>query len=508
MFAQLFILFEVLISGSVLWLGLYIITRDIPWRHETQSAWQRPAQLVGFGLIIASIYLYGSVMMTISSSPQEYARWQQLAQWGIPISIVCFFWSVVMLTSRVGKTPKWLKWLLPIAAAIALLLAIGIVSGFILDKEAIEPIGTILLPYRLPWRQPFGYLYTSFILIGALGSILVLARRLPSVEENPKDREKVLIAIGGGLFLLVGFGAMFLFAELGNPYLPKQIGEYTAAAGAILVGYDIARYNALNHEQIIQSDFLHSFISVTTTVLVCILAYLSLSALFSYHVQALAVALISIFIVLTHTPYSWDGIILDRLFLPRWVVGYRDKLLLMRQQPLTVTETQDPLALAEATFDAVLLVTRTQELEELIQSEVENIFKYSNFNSDEVMSESSLYELQISQLALAEYASSLGTEPEELSIHHRADCLRDFLRSAIDEWSWSPDGTSRLARIERIILRKKYVEQNSRVNVEQQLSDQFDQIITGGGYSRRLKAARQRLTRTLHERELAYNHNS
>ena len=148
------------------------------------------------------------------------------------------------------------------------------------------------------------------------------------------------------------------------------------------VSYDIAKHNALKHRQIIRVDFWHSLTSVAVTTLACMVIYAGIAMLFGYPVQPLAVLLISIFIVLTHTPYNWGDAVLDRLFLPRWVVGYRDQLLLMRQQPLTVEDPADSLSVAGEMFDAILEETRTKELEALISSEVDEIFKYANFRDE------------------------------------------------------------------------------------------------------------------------------
>ena len=506
MAVQILFLVEVLLAAFVLWIGLYSITRDLPWRREAQRIWQRPPLMAGAGMILGSIYLFGNAMKMVSTTPEEFVLWQRFTLWGIPIAIVCFFVAVVELTCSGRPAPQWVRALILIVAVIAVALGFAIAGGYLFDAETIRAGTTVFQPFYLPQRVPYGDLYYGFVVAGILGSIAVLLHRLPKTAGDADRRQKVLIGIAGGAFLLVGLLSTLLFAELRHPYLPMHIGDLLAAMGAVAVSYDIARHNALKHRQIIRSDFWHSFVSVAITALLCLFIYLAFSAVFSYPVQPLSVALICVFIVLTHTSFNWGDAVLDRLFLPRWVVGYRDQLMLMRQQPLTAEDPADPLAMAEQTFDAVLQATRTQELESLIQGEVEGIFKYRNFDDDELLSESRLFGLQIVQAAVQEYAQDRDIEASSLSDHHRAECLRSLLCTAIDEWSWTPDPLSRRARIEKTILGRKYVEQRSRVDVERLLSDQFDVVITGGGYSRCLIDARMHLARALYDRELAYAH--
>lgn len=496
-------LIEVLAASFVLWLGLYIITRDLPWRHEDVRLWERPPLLVGTGLVLASIYFYGRAMEMVSVLAEEFIRWQQITQWGVPIGIFCCFWTVVLLTCSGRESPAWVQALYPTSAVVSALFALGIASGYTFNADGIRAGTTLFQPFYSSMHQPFGYLYSGFVFVGALASVGVLAHRLPKAAPGSVERHKILLGVAGGVLLLAGVATALTLKQMRHPTLPNQIGDYIATLGGVLLGYNVARFNALKHKQILASDFWHSFVGVAATICLCLLAYLALSVAFSYTVQSLTVVLVSIFIVLTHTPYTWGSVALDRLLLPRWAVGYREQLMLMRQQPLTAEDPSDSLDAAEHTFGAVLHTVRVHELEDLIRREVEQIFTYSNMNKVEVLSGSRLFELQIAQAALEGYAETRGVAPEELSDHQRAECLRNLLRSAIEEWTWSPEASSRRARIEQIILRNKYLEQNSRVEVERLLTEQFDVIITGGGYSRHLKNAREHLARVLHERELA-----
>lgn len=248
MAVKVIFLVEVLIAAFVLWLGVYIITRDLPWRHESARPWWRPPLLAGAGLILASVYLYGTAMETVSVQQEEFLRWQRVTLWGIPIAIVCFFWAIVLLTCSGRESPPWTRALLPVSVFIAGFLAIGIAGGALLDVEGIRPGGTIFQPYYTPMSEPFNYIYYGFLASGILGCLAVLIHRLPKAAHDPARRRKIVLGIVSGLFLFAGAVTTLILAQLGNPYLPKQIGDFTATIGAAFISYDIARHNALNHE--------------------------------------------------------------------------------------------------------------------------------------------------------------------------------------------------------------------------------------------------------------------
>ena len=112
MFAQTIFLVEVLSAAFILWLGLYIITRDLPWRRTGSRRWLRPALLSGNALILLAVYLYGIAMESVARSPSDFLLWQQSTWWGVPIAVLLFVWSVMILT-RTGEKKSWTRVLYP-----------------------------------------------------------------------------------------------------------------------------------------------------------------------------------------------------------------------------------------------------------------------------------------------------------------------------------------------------------------------------------------------------------
>lgn len=64
-----YLLVEVLSAAFVAWLGLYVITRDLPFRRIGPRQYFRVGLLAGNAMILLAVYFYGIAMETVAQSP-------------------------------------------------------------------------------------------------------------------------------------------------------------------------------------------------------------------------------------------------------------------------------------------------------------------------------------------------------------------------------------------------------------------------------------------------------
>jgi hypothetical protein len=504
---QVIFIVEVLSAAFVAWLGLYVITRDLPFRRNGPRQYFRVGLLAGNAMILLAVYFYGIAMETVATSPQEFLRLQQATWWGIPIGAIFFLWSAMLLT-RTGENSTWVRVFYVLSFAYALFLAMGIASGFMLDATAIELRDSPFQPFYTPMQEPFIDFFHPFVLGALFTSFLLMLRQALRTERHTDEHRRALWLAMGSFLLLIGGVLSLILPMLNIWYLPKQIGDYTATAGAVVISYGIAKYNALEHEQLMEHDFWHSSTTVFVSVAIYLLSYSAFSLFFGYAISPMAIVALSALAVLTQTPYNWSGVVFDRVMLPRWAVAYRSRLVLMRQEPLTTANANRMLQEAQEEFDNLIRSVRREEIDELARDEVEHIFQYTRFDNPEVLAESRLHQLQSVQMQQTAYAEERNLPVDTLSEEQRAESLRLFLADAITEWIGpNGDGPSNSAaspeHIEQVILQKKYVEGWTRTEVEHYLHDHYELAVTGGAYSRHLKQARRSLADAIADREIA-----
>ncbi len=500
-------LLESLSATFILWLGLYVLTRDLPLGRESGSAitWQRPALIAGAGTLLLAIYLLGITMGIVAESAAEYLRWQRATWWTVPVASALFIWAISLTLPLINpvlpiRNTRWrMLWRrigLPVIFTVAGLLALGVASGLILDTGGIETRGDTVRSFYTPMRPPFNFIFNGFVLAMLLGGALILLWRYLRTPRRSTERRQWRMLAAGSLIIVAGAATSLQLYPLLLPFafdMPKPVGDYIVVAGAAVISYGIARHNALLHERVLEHDFWHSLASVGVTVAVYQTLFHTFYWVFGYAAQAAAVPLLSFLAVITQTPYNWEEALTDRLLLPRWAVGYRRRLGLMRRDLLTAPEPEHALEAAQETFDELVRETQLHELETMVKNEINHIFQYSRFADDEVMARSKLHELGL-------VASATNGEPQ--TDHQRAQSLRRLLAAQVDELVDSGTQNAEEARIEAAILRKKYIEGLSRTEVERHLLAQHEVAITGGAYSRALKSARVRLARKLLEAEV------
>ncbi len=510
MIKQLIFMTEVISAAFVLWLGLYVITRDLPWRNTGHRRWLRTPLMAGLALIFFAIYVYGNAMEVLAESAAEYFFWQRLTWWVAPLAVLLFLWSVIVLFRHEGDG-LWMRLFYVVTLLYAVALAVGIASGSILDEAGILPRSGMFQPYYTPMKSPYVHFFQSFLLGVLMCAFLIMLFQYRRTAHRSMEYRRLRILLIGSLASLVGGLSTMAPVPLEFPVSPKQVGDFLITFGAAMFAYSIARFNALEHEQILYHDFLHSITTVAISVAVYVFSYMGLSLVVGYPISPIAVIILSALAVITQTSYNWGGGVLDRILLPRWAVGYRSRLVLMRQESITAADPTRMLQKAEESFSSLIRTVRRDEIDEVVHDEIDYIFQYSRFDSDEILSESKLQSLATVQVVQETHAAELGLPVNGLSEAEQAQTLRMYLTTAIDEWLCTNGQSESSAKgdpdpemIEQVILRKKYAEGLSRTAVEHNLLETFDIAVTGGAYSRHLKQARTRLADAILDHELSY----
>jgi len=311
----------------------------------------------------------------------------------------------------------------------------------------------------------------------------------------------------GSLCLIVGALIGAVIHPLSRGAIPKQLGDYVLTLGAGTVSYGVARYNALAHEEIIEQDFWHSSLGVMQTAGFYVLTFQGLFWVLNYPLPPLATPLLLALAVITQTSFRWSDTLPDRLLLPQWAIGYRERLVLLRHTLLIAKEPEKALKQAETDFQQIIQTVRQEEAEEFIGKEVDYLFQYTRLQNDKILAASQLQNLTLIRQALVRSTDKYKPGSDPLSQAQQARFLRQFLFEMIEQQLHGllqTEATTLITEeeIEYLILYKKYVEQRSQTDIEQYFYQTHALVITGGSYSRRLTNARRRLTLALCQAEL------
>ncbi len=510
MLTKIVFMTEIISAAFVLWLGLYVITRDLPWRNTGPRRWLRTPLLAGFALALFSIYVYGNAMETLAQSQEEYFFWQRLTWWVAPLAVLLYLWAAINLFRQDGDA-LWTRLFYTITFLYAAALAVGIASGYILDEAGILARSSPFQPYYTPMKFPYVHLFQLYLLGVLLCAFIIMMIQLSRSHRFTEENRRIRLLVIGGLASLIGGLTTMAPVPMDVLVSPKQIGDLLVTFGTAIFAYSVARYNALQHEQIITQDFLHSIGTVAVSVAFYLISYFAISIVIHYPISPVAVVMLSALPVVTQTPYNWGGGVMDRILLPQWAIAYRSRLVLMRQESITAADPTRMLQQAEESFSDLVRTVRRDEIDELVHNEIEYIFQYSRFGSDKILAESKLQKLETAMVQQSEFAKEHGLPVKDWSSNQRAEALRQYLVHAIDKWLCSgktPEASNSNdpspERIEQVILRKKYAEGMSRTGVERYLLETCHVAVTGGAYSRHLKQARMRLADVIADHELSY----
>jgi len=280
-----------------LWLGFYIVTRS----PRSRISWLASATLWS----LSGSFLNTLTYINISPEQATLPWW-----WGWSAALAAPFWfhlSVSFLPSRLARKQRPL-------VILVYLLTLNFVA-----MEAYTPwvfAGATLKPPIYNSAQRPGPLFPLFglflVVVPALALYnLYLSRR--QAKSLPIQRQLTTLSWATWLAIFSGiYTSLSIWLGLDTPAL---IGDLGLGAGVALLGYGVARYNALIEGRAIGLDFLYTFLAIGLVtsfyLLVTFISYIV------YDVPFIAFIFIIMLATVSHSLYDWARTYLDRLFYRR-----------------------------------------------------------------------------------------------------------------------------------------------------------------------------------------------
>ncbi|MBM4465593.1 MAG: GAF domain-containing protein [Chloroflexi bacterium] len=277
-----------------LWLGFYIVT------HSPRS---RVSWLAGATLWSLS----GSFLNTltyINVSPEQGALpWW----WGWSAAFAAPFWfhlSVSLLPSKLAQKQRPL-------VILVYLLTLNFVA-----MEAYTPwvfAGATMKPAIYNSAQSPGPLFPLFGLFLIVVPALAFYNLRLSWKraQGPTLQRQLALLLWATALAILGGGYANLSTWLGLD-TPTLVNALSLGTGVALLGYGVARYNALIEGRAIGRDFLYTSLAIGSVTGVYLLV--ALISYVVYDVPFIAFIFVIILAIVSHSLYDWARTYLDRLF--------------------------------------------------------------------------------------------------------------------------------------------------------------------------------------------------
>jgi hypothetical protein len=301
-----------------LWLGFYIVTRSprsrVSWLAST-TLWS----LCG--------YFLNSLTYIQSQSGEGLLPWW----WAWSVVIAVPFWfhlSVSLLPGKLAKKQHLLVILL-------YLLALNFVA-----MEAYTPwvfAGTTMNPPIYNSAQRPGLLYPLFglyLVTAPALSLYNLRLGWRQAKSRPIRRQFATLLWATSLAIFSGI-VTTLSTWLGLD-TPTLISNLSLGVGVALLGFGVARYNALIEGQVIGLDFIYTLLAIGLVIGGYLLAAFFSSLVFD--VPSIAFLFIIMLAIVSHSLYDWARTYLDRFFYRQ---QYRDLRANLRDFAHTTTPDHD-----------------------------------------------------------------------------------------------------------------------------------------------------------------------
>lgn len=286
---------DFLALAASLWLGLYIVTRSPTF----PASWLAGGALWSLGGYFLDSFLH-------LNPPQErvLAWW---TGWSILISAPLWLHLTTLLLSRPGG---WRRLLVGAAYGLAAaLLAAELGTGLVFGVWT-------GVPFVYASAQQPGPLYPLlFVLLTfcpALAALNLYCGWRQSTRPALRRQFVVLLAATGLSMVAGAYLTTSVWLGIGVPLLP---GHAALAVALGLLGYGVARYNALVEGRARQGDFAYSLLAITAIVFLYLLvAYLSYLV---FDISLAVFVFVLMLVILSHSLYEWGGMTLERLFYRR-----------------------------------------------------------------------------------------------------------------------------------------------------------------------------------------------
>lgn len=309
-----------------LWLGFYIVTRS----PRRQVSWLAALTLWSM------TSLFFNNLLHLNLAPEEtLPLW--LTSFRGTIVPAPAFWLHLTIFFLPPKVSKWQRYLVATAyLAAAFLLIAGGATNQLLSR--VTEAGRELASSRQAGAlYPYFVGFTLITLAFALGNLTygwLRARGEPAISRQAATLwAATLLGSAGAAYL-----AISIEQGLPTPTLP---GELSLGVGVSLLGYAVARYDALIEGRVMRPDFLYSLLG---TVVVTTFFLIFTSALyFHYRLPFAVIILVTVLAIISHSLYDGIRSFLDRLFYGRRYRALRTNLRLLAQEAGTHRELPEQL---------------------------------------------------------------------------------------------------------------------------------------------------------------------
>ncbi len=309
-----------------LWLGFYLVTRS----PRRRGSWLAALTLWS----ITSLFFNNLLHLNITPDKTLPLWLTSFRGTVIPAPAFWFHLTTLFLPPKVSR---WQRHLVAAAYLVAaFLLIIGGATNQLLP--GVTEAGRELASSRQAGTlYPYFLGFTLITLAFALGNLTygwLCVRDEPAASRQSATLwAATFLGSAGAAYLTIS-----IWQSLPIPTLP---GEFSLGAGVSLLGYAVARYDALIEGRVMRPDFLYSLLS---TAVVTTFFLIFTSALYlHYHLPFAVIILVTVLAIISHSLYDGIRSFLDRLFYGRRYQALRANLRLLAQEAGAYRELPDQL---------------------------------------------------------------------------------------------------------------------------------------------------------------------
>jgi len=302
------------------WLGIYIVSRS----SRSGIAW-----LAGLALwSIAGFFLNVLLALNPPPSPTLMPFWMRPLLWfwpagtfdqgwgswgswlqGWQITPAVMVWHHITLLIRSGRMNPWRWTRVTIGYVIAIAAILGQrYTGLVFTTTSGDPLYlTTLVPGPLYPLYMFALFVFTFL---SLVNLIRSAKAAPTVVQRKQLNLMVSATLIAGLAGPISFVSYKL-----DFLLPRVIVTLLLGCAVFMIGYAVARYSALVEGRVIGRDFLYNGIVILLIATLYLLAVWTSVAF--YGVPVVAVAIVAILAILTHSLVDVGRRVFDFVFYSR-----------------------------------------------------------------------------------------------------------------------------------------------------------------------------------------------
>jgi hypothetical protein len=333
-----------------IWLGIYIVTRS----PRSQIAW-----LAGLALwSIAGYFLNILLALNPPPSPALVPLWVRPLLWfwpagafdggwsnwlqGWQITPAVMIWHHVTLLIRTGRMNPWRWTRVVIGYIFAIAAIIGQrYTGLVYITTSGDPLYlSALVPGPLYPLYMFGLLvFTCLSLINLIRS----ARVAPTVIQRKQLNLMVAATVIAGLAGPISFISYRLDFSM-----PRVIVTLLLGSAVFMIGYGVARYSALIEGRVIGRDFLYN--GLVILLIATVYMFVVWSSVVFYGVPVVALSIVAILAVLSHSLVDIGRRLFDFLFYDRETRELRAQLRHLAQRAYKAESLAENLSSALETL--------------------------------------------------------------------------------------------------------------------------------------------------------------